>query len=649
MDAFPWKTAFCGLFLFGFLLFPAGAAMGYARNSDAGDDPPPGDRLTLVSRSAGLENPDKEEGNTELELHDLNGDGHLDIVSVGDHGSPYVNSGEHGIMVWLGSGAGSWTVHQTGNFGYGGCAVGDLDLDGLPDLAWGIHHDWGSGGFGDALMGAALGDGTGSGWTPWGTGLAASGETWGMFATALADFDCNGRLDVLSQSFGGSNGLRLYENHGNGTWSQAWALTGGSVGYTLEAADINADGFPDILSTRSGSNVLLGDGAFGFSPCMGGLPATETIRGIHAGDMDGDGDMDLVFGLGSSGLRCYSYEEGTNSWAPASNGLPTSGTCYLAQFGHFDDDGFLDITAYSGPTGYVFLGDGSGNWSPATTWTMPSPGDASALRVDGDIDHDGREDIAVLATKSGFPFYRNQLRVYSPWLEPAALAGRVRSPRGGETFRSGSIRRIRWLAAVPLSQGQAAVDIRLSLFGLSGPWQTLASGLPDNGSFQWLVDAYGSDTCRIKITWTTASASATAVSDADFSIAGDPLRLLADANTLPSGGGTVNFSLNAGSAHAGRSYLLCSGLSGTEPGTLLPGGLVKIPLNRDGLTDFVLNRLNTPAFTGFRGVLDGSGTATAQLNAPAVPGLIGTTLFFAYAAANPWDLASNAVAVEIVP
>ena len=73
--------------------------------------------VTLISRSAGLEIPTKEEGHTEFEFGDVNGDGELDLVSVGDHGSPYVNSDQHGIMVWLGDGAGSWSVHQFGNFG----------------------------------------------------------------------------------------------------------------------------------------------------------------------------------------------------------------------------------------------------------------------------------------------------------------------------------------------------------------------------------------------------------------------------------------------------------------------------------------------------------------------------------------------------
>lgn len=473
--------------------------------------------LDLLSKSSGLENPDKEEGKTELELADINNDGHLDIISVGDHGSPYVNSDEHGIMVWLGDGDGTWTVHQSGNFGYGGCAIGDLNLDGYLDVAWGIHHDWGSGGFGDTLIGAA-GDGSGSSWTPWATGLASSGETWGMFATALADFDCNGRLDIISQSFGSGNGLHLYENHGDGTWSQAWALTGDNVRYTIETCDINADGYPDFVATRTGATVLIGDGDFGFTINHNGLPS-GTIMAIDSGDMNNDGCNDVVFALGSSGIFCYIYDKNDNKWVSASDGLPPSGNYYMTQFGDLNGDGFLDIVAYSDPTGYVFLGDGDGNWEADTTWTMPSPGGYSALRVDGDIDHDGREDITVQAKQSGFPFYRNQLRVYSPWSEPTELSVRVTMPRGGETFRSGSIRNIRWLSAVPPSQGDATVEIQLSQNSASGPWTTIVSGIPNNGCYQWLVDAGDSEYCRIKVIVTTSS-SASAISASDFTIIG---------------------------------------------------------------------------------------------------------------------------------
>jgi len=475
--------------------------------------------IVLISKSTGLETPTKEEGKTEMELADMNNDGNLDLISVGDHGSPYVNSEEHGIMVWLGDGAGTWVVHQNGEFGYGGCAAGDINNDGLLDLAWGIHHDYsGVPGFGDTLIGAALGDGTGINWIPWATGLASGGETWGMFATDFADFDCNGLLDIVSQSFGCCNGLHVYINHGDGNWSHVWGLSGGNAEYNLETGDANADGYPDIFGSHDGTYVFLGDGSFGFTLSQNGLPA-GTYNGIDCGDVNNDGCDDIVFGLGSAGIRCYTYEKDSSTWVSASSGLPTSGY-YYTQFGDIDGDGVLDIVGYSGSQGSVYLGDGNGNWVPSGTWTMPTPGDYSSLLVDGDVDHDGREDIFIQAAQEGFPTYNNQLRLYSPWLEPGTLTARVTMPHGGETYRAGSIRNIRWLAAVPPSQGTATVKIQLSVHGESGPWMTIAQDIPNNGCYQWLVDASGSGHCRVKVIVSTGFSSTSAISSSDFTIKG---------------------------------------------------------------------------------------------------------------------------------
>lgn len=114
-------------------------------------------------------------------------------------------------------------------------------------------------------------------------------------------------------------------------------------------------------------------------------------------------------------------------------------------------------------------------------------------------------------------------------------------------------------------------------------------------------------------------------------------------------GGSIVFDLMAGTANMGRNYLLVGSLSGTSPGTLLPGGLATIPLNRDWLTDLMLKNLNNAVFQNFRGALDSSGNGTATLNAPPVPGWVGREIHFAYALADPWDFASNPIRIEIVP
>ena len=137
--------------------------------------------------------------------------------------------------------------------------------------------------------------------------------------------------------------------------------------------------------------------------------------------------------------------------------------------------------------------------------------------------------------------------------------------------------------------------------------------------------------------------------DADEVAFTEPAFLSADADTVPEAGGTVNFHLCGYGDHAGRNYLLLGSVSGTDPGTPLPGGQAVLPLNWDTFTNVVLSLLNSSIFSGFMGTLDGTGYAAASLNLPPVPGMAGITLYFAYALNGPWNFASNPVSVEIVP
>lgn len=125
-----------------------------------------------------------------------------------------------------------------------------------------------------------------------------------------------------------------------------------------------------------------------------------------------------------------------------------------------------------------------------------------------------------------------------------------------------------------------------------------------------------------------------------------PLSL--SANTLSAAaGGTIDFLLRAGSAFNGRQYFLLASASGTEPGTLLPGGAV-LPLNRDMVLDYVLSHYNGAMLIQFRGFLDGSGEAQARFNAPWIPLPAGSILHFAYTTEMPYDFQSNAAAVEVL-
>jgi len=135
----------------------------------------------------------------------------------------------------------------------------------------------------------------------------------------------------------------------------------------------------------------------------------------------------------------------------------------------------------------------------------------------------------------------------------------------------------------------------------------------------------------------------------DSLLSRDPLE--ADSGEISAGvGGAVSFDMDSGADHALRDYLLCGTVSGCLPGTMLPGGLVVIPLNRDWFTDFILDNLASPVFAGFYGQLDADGRAVAQLNAPPLqPTWIGRTMHYAFGLKSPWNFVSNAVTIEIVP
>jgi len=114
----------------------------------------------------------------------------------------------------------------------------------------------------------------------------------------------------------------------------------------------------------------------------------------------------------------------------------------------------------------------------------------------------------------------------------------------------------------------------------------------------------------------------------------------------------VILSLHAGSANANRFYVLMAGISGSTPGTTLPGGVV-LPLNMDFLTQASLVYTNTQNFQNFSGNLDASGSSVAILYGGRLidSSLIGTVFTLAFCTWPPpgFDFVSNAWEIEVTP
>ncbi len=171
--------------------------------------------------------------------------------------------------------------------------------------------------------------------------------TAGGGKAATGDFDGDGLPDVL---VAGAEGVRIFQNLGNGAFEEALALSG-ELGYKRQplaswcaVGDFNNDSRPDLLITFGGQPALLyfnrGFRSFGESPKLEEAlkAAPDLQKGQRMGmlaDLFGSGAQDLLLATNSGDVWCALNnlgEEGMCIKARLSGKSPTAGPVNVSLF-----------------------------------------------------------------------------------------------------------------------------------------------------------------------------------------------------------------------------------------------------------------------------------------------------------------------------
>ncbi|MHC4067114.1 MAG: FG-GAP repeat domain-containing protein, partial [Planctomycetota bacterium] len=169
------------------------------------------------------------------------------------------------------------------------------------------------------------------------------------------------------------------------------------------AADLNGDGNVDVVSCNiiegigNSTNVLLGNGDGTFAPAVSYGDINTDARAIALGDMDNDGDIDIVLPNGSRGM--LNNGDGTFYTNYVGSDVTAGGTIAL---GDLNEDGHLDIVTardfYHPNDDFVSvqLGTGDGSGNPGPPFHLPIGG-YSPWRVRlADFSDDGHLDLVTI-------------------------------------------------------------------------------------------------------------------------------------------------------------------------------------------------------------------------------------------------------------
>jgi hypothetical protein len=290
------------------------------------------------------------------------------------------------VSVLLGNGNGTFAAHIDLDASAGSAnsvAVGDLDGDGKPDIVVGKN--------GTAVrVFINTGGGTFAPAVPYVTGSQP-------YAIGLADVNGDGFLDIVTANLN-SDDMSVLINQGGGTFVVSAPIAVGNAPSGLVLSDFNTDGKVDVAIVRqapAGLSVFLGNGDGTFAAPVNKV-LTGAPRAVVAGDFDVDGDIDLAVANDSSPgavdiLLGNDFGAFTGPTSYATGAFPRS----LA-VAEFNGDAKVDLAVASTSTASadVLSGVGNGTFGAASANNAGASANPNGIVV-GDFNGDGKPDIAT--------------------------------------------------------------------------------------------------------------------------------------------------------------------------------------------------------------------------------------------------------------